>query len=336
MAFIDILKRTHGAGADVPDSDKTPRATRKKPYVISSDLYGLMQAWSREKGYRLPPRRFFNGLTKDLQKELRRAFGGKVEVVSDKKLKRGMNRLARRSPYPVISLDRAYVDDKTPNVEGYLDLTRLVDRNQNGLGLAGRDGKTTLQEEVAKHASDGAVKPVVLIDDVIFGGDTNLQIADAMRRVNRPVAQMISGITIGEGGDKIRKTGVRIDSVREYADVVDEVCERDFFAGVPLSGKVMRLPGGFVASVPYMEPFAAEGKMRGYASIGPDKVRQFSEFCLDQSARLWEGVEQASGKKVPTADLPKPIIGLVASASVAESLRWAAKEYRRRSSAAKF
>jgi hypothetical protein len=280
-----------------------------------------MQKWASENGYQLPPKRFFDGLTKSLQRELRDIFQGKVVVVSEGKLRRGMNRLAKRSPHPVISLDRAYVDGQTPNVVGHLDLTRLIDHRQEKLGLAGRDGVTTVEEAVAKHGAAGRIAPATLIDDVIFGGDTNVEIAQAMRQAGRPIPHMIAGITIREGGDKLRAMGITVRSVKEFRDVVDEVCERDFFAGVPFSGKVMKMPQGGVTAVPYFLPFANPDKLKGYSSVARDNARRFSEFCLEQSATLWEGVEQASGKRVPTNLLPHPIAGLPQSESVAASLR---------------
>lgn len=330
MVTQEILKRTHGIATQPSVSEKTPKASWKEPFVVSSDLFGLMQAWSTESGYKVPSKRFFDNLTKKLKKELHSVFEGRVDVISEERLRRGMNRLARRSHQPILSLDRAYVNDQTPNVIGYVDLTRLVDENQEKIGLGGRDGKTTIEEEVGKHSIEGLVQPVTLIDDVIFGGDTNVVIAEALERVGRPVPEMIAGVTIREGGDKLRAMGVKLRSVKEYKKVVDEVCERDFFAGVPYSGKTMKMPNGSVTSVPYFEPFARSDKLKGYTSIGSDKAKSFSEFCLDQSIHLWEEVERVNGRPIPAKDVPRPLYGIPDKMSIVDGLRYNASLYRRR------
>lgn len=45
-----------------------------KPYVVSSDVRGLMGRWGRETGYQVPSDDFFHGITSNLQSVLEGIF----------------------------------------------------------------------------------------------------------------------------------------------------------------------------------------------------------------------------------------------------------------------
>jgi len=235
-------------------------------------------------------------------------FGDVVEIVGYEDLKSGLDALSAKSAYPVVSLDRAYVDDATSNVSMFVDLTRWVDQDLNDLGLHGRDGHPYARSQNSNPLFHNGIgdRPIVLADDVIFSGENLAQDIDYLRQLRNPVMRVIAGIGVREGVAKIEATGVPVTCVRRYSNVIDEVCERDFYAGVPLSGRTVqdtRQPARASWSAPYFEPF---GRPDAWASIPPERAAEFSRFCLLQSIKLWEAVEQASGKPIyvetPRAD----------------------------------
>lgn len=299
---------------------------KRPPYVVSSDVHGLMKQWSVQSGYTIPNERFFRQMSRELQRALREHTGAPVHVVEEDTLRRGMNKLAANSPYPVISLDKAYVDERTPNIVDHLDLTRLVDENFQKLGLHTRDGRRTLAQEVDRIAAQ-IQGPATLLDDVIFSGEGTIDIANAFKRKGVDIKHIITGIGIKEGLDLIKEHGMSVKSVVEYPDVKDEVCERDFVAGVPMSGRTVRhSQTGETWSAPYLQPF---GDVSSWASIKPDKAEAFSDFCLRQSARLWNEVERLSDRPVRVADMPRKLKGIDGNLPASEALRQQTQVYRR-------
>jgi hypothetical protein len=266
-----------------------------------------MARWATVSGNALPPRDFFRELTQALQSELGEVFKARVEVVPHDELKAGIDRLAGGSPYPVVSFDRAYADADTPNLIGYIDVTRFVDRTYGDLGVHGRDGYPFgRSENYNRFYVDSKAGPqaIVLVDDVIFSGENLAADIGYLRRLGRPVKQVIAGVGIGEGVRTIEATGTAVTSVRYYEDVIDEVCERDFFACVPLSGRTVldtSNPSYPRWSAPYFEPF---GNPQKWASVPVQSVERFSRSCLIRSITLWEAVERESARPIYVELLP--------------------------------
>ena len=144
-----------------------------KPYVVSSDVIGLTERWCRRNNLFLPPKSQLEGMSGELQKTISGLLGTEVEIVPEELLRSGMIEKINKSKYPVISLDRAYLDDDSAKIFGFIDSTRAVDENLNDIGLVARKGHLKLEEQVknisvllrAKNYKDAA-----LVDDVVYSG----------------------------------------------------------------------------------------------------------------------------------------------------------------------
>lgn len=293
-------------------------ATEIKPYIVSSDVKGLMAQWGRDTGYQLPPEDFFHGITRDLQNTLEGYFPASVEMVDEQELRHGLNNLAAQrivSPYqriPIISLDRAYVDRTTPNIYGYLDITRGVDDGLTGIGLKPRPGKDSVEIQLDRFASKHNL-PVILLDDVVFSGEGMCWLVNQLAERGRPVVKVITGIGIrtldGDpaGITQLRDLGIEVECVREFETVVDEVCQRDFVAGTPMSGRSVYSSNGAISSAPYFAPFGDAAK---WASIPDEKVDEFSEFCMETSIEVFRRIEDRSQASVPTSAIDRLPRGL--------------------------
>lgn len=290
---------------------------KQNPYVISADVHDLLRKYFFSTGYSLPNEEFFQGLSDEMRSVLREYFGN-VDVVSEVELKTGINKLAAESPYPIIAIDRVYLN--RPEIRAYagaIDMTRTVNEHFEDIEeVSPRPGYPPISKQLQYFKAE-IPSPVTLIDDVIFSGKGILRLSQMLESVGRPVRQVICGIGIAEGVKGLEDVGINVRCIREYQDVIDEVCERDFYACVPFSGRTVVDKNGQNWSAPYFEPF---GNPQKWASIPPEQIISFSEFCLSQSITLWRRIEQLSRERVPTHAVPRKIRGLKKDASVSRAL----------------
>lgn len=287
-----------------------------RPYVVSADSQGLLRQWAREQQLTVPNTNYFQGMLKDLEQTLSRYFD-QVDVVPEEFLRRGLSELIARAPYPVVSLDRAYISPNQQNLLGYLDATRTVDQNLANTGLGGRAREITLERQIGRIGSQQSGQVILLVDDVVFEGKTMLQLIQKLRNKGVTIDAVYSGITIKDGQDLLEQNGVRVESLLVYDQVVDEICERDFVVGAPYSGRSVVTPSGQIAGAPYLKPF---GKPVEWASIPPEFADEFSLFCLAQSVELWKKAEQLSQQTIATQQLAKPVFGLSANSSMSSAV----------------
>lgn len=289
----------------------------RRPYVVSDDINGLMSSWAAHNGLEVPQSGVFKSVTRDLRSQLEGIFPENVDVIDESTIRPGLEALVQSSRTPVISLDRAYVRPDLPNVEGYIDLTRGVDESFRDIGIRQRPGHETKDQQLAKLWTP-TPQPVALVDDVLFTGGSLLGLAEDLALVNRPVTKVIAGIAIGDGVTRLENSGIEVTYVEKYDNVIDEVCARDFYPGVPFSGRSIFTPTGEVWSAPYIAPF---GDPVVWASIPEERAQDFSQACLEQAITVWSAVEKASETKIPSSRIPRRIKGVDDERSVVYALK---------------
>lgn len=267
-----------------------------KPYVVSADIQLLLQVWASENGFQLPSRSFFDSLRLQFTAFMSNIFA-KFELVSEEELSEGLQALVNPNGLSVLSMDKVYYRSQPS-----LEVTRVVDDKGEDMGAQSRAGALPIEQQLdaIEHLIS---KEVALVDDVVFSGDVVSSVISLLQHRGISVQKVCTGIAIGEGLDKVRNVfGVEIKSVRSFNQVEDEICERDFYPGVPLSGRL--LAGSNNVGVPYILPFGRPGK---WASIPEQRQKDFSQFCLHQTIKLFEAIEQASGKVVRCQDLGRKV-----------------------------
>lgn len=297
---------------------------RQRPYVVSADAQGLMTRWSERNGYVIPANgSFFEGMLSDLQDVLSGYFPGGVEIIPEERLRSGLIQEVARSQFPVVSLERAYLPKNAQNLIGFIDATRAVDQNLNDVGIVARPGCLPLESQLnilQDQLKRKGVDTVALLDDVIFNGDGMLRVVDDLKQKGINVTRVIAGVGIKNGVDRLREREITVVCLEEFAEVVDEVCQRDYYVGVPYSGRTLVDQQGIIFSAPYLLPF---GNPIEWASIPEDKAREFSEFCLSQSILLWTRVESNSQQEVPMKALPRrvKVVGIPEEISIVKALK---------------
>lgn len=281
----------------------------KRPYIISADIKGLITPWAIKNDYSLPKNSFFkNSLTK-LQDVLSDYFDEGVEIIPEERIRHFLIKALSLSKIPVISLDRVYIQSRSKGLIGFLDTTTPVDENCIDIGLFSRNGKRDVETKIQKISGKllkKGINNIVLADDVVFSGESALKIVHLFSKNGISVSRIIAGVGIGKGVDKLRNEEIEIECAEEYYQVIDELNERDFTAGVPFSGElVIDNKQGKIYSAPFFKPFFA--KVTEWTSIPQDKVNDFSYFRLQESIDFWRQIEISSKKEVPIGLLPRQI-----------------------------
>ena len=268
-----------------------------KPYVVSADIKLLMEKWATKNNFVLPSGEFFCQLREEFSDHLCRIFSN-FEFVSEYEISLGIADLVATIGLPVISLDRVYFES-----ELNLEIARLVNENGENQGLGHRPGTPSLLQQINRLRAIGSCE-VTLVDDVIFSGALLERIIEILSKIGIQVPVVCAGIGIAEGIHRIN-TKRDIRCVRTYEEVIDEVCERDFYPGVPLSGRPLAGDGNI--GVPYILPF---GNPKSWASIPNEHVETFSKFCLHQTVTLFKKIEQCSERQVLCQNLGRKVLGL--------------------------
>lgn len=274
----------------------------RKPYVISEDIHIFLKEWAAKSKFNLPSIRFFKKLRKEMRKYLSGIFySDDVYMISVEELRDGIEKLIiGLRELPAVSMDKVYFRTK-PEIQ----IARTVDKFLNDCGIGPRFGASSIRKQLLNIKKE--YKKIILVDDVLFSGKMVVEIIESFKGMGVDVPAVVIGITIGEGVRQVKKmTSSRVFSVRYYRKVIDEICERDFYPGVPLSGRLV-VGSRIETGAPYLLPF---GKPYEWASIPKEKEKEFSVFCLNQTIKLWEVIEKASGKIVRCCDLERIPIGI--------------------------
>lgn len=267
-------------------------------YVISQDAQLLLQDWAKTRGFVVPSE--VSLVSEELTGYLRQIFP-LVELVSAGELQSGMSRLVSKTGLTSVTLDRVYFQSKL-----HLDVTRAVDEHGDDAGVVARHGFKPLSEQVSdlKISLQGQHE-VVLVDDVIFSGGLLLELIDLLKAQGINVPVVVAGVAIGEGIGVLKNCGIEVHAVRGFSTVIDEICERDFLPGVPLSGRTVAGIGK--EGAPYILPF---GRPQAWASIPEVWEQEFSKFCLNLAAGVFDHIGQASGRQILPRDLERCPIGI--------------------------
>ncbi|MFA6533970.1 MAG: phosphoribosyltransferase [Patescibacteria group bacterium] len=285
-----------------------------KPYIVSADIKLLLAAWAAKnpEAIKLPGDDFFQGLRADFSACLRRIFP-RFELIGETELVSGVKELVEKwicppaalSAVPTVALDRVYY----PVPDFSINLTRTMGDRQSEIQLRPRQSFSDLDLQIgaiARGIDDlWPERKVVLIDDVIFAGEQIELVTKALAAKNIKVVAVVAGIGIDEGRHRIQALGhYPVNCVRYYSEVIDQICERDFYPGVPFSGRTVAAGPDRNIGMPYLRPF---GDPRRWASIGEE--HDFSRFCLRQAIKLWQEIERLSGRQLLAKDLPREVAG---------------------------
>ena len=207
---------------------------------------------------------------------------------------------------PIVSLDKIYLNEDEENVI-FLDCTRLNGSNR----LVSRNNSNDFSsvdiqvEKISKQLKYMGLNQIILVDDVVFSGSVLSSVIELFKNNGISVIGIRSAVSTTNAFKKFNSElglGLKCKYLLGE-DVLDQICERDFYFGVPQSG-ISILEDGVIYKAPYFKPF---GNPVERASIPKEYEVDFSKGCLKRSIWLWEEIEKLSGKKFYISDLPEVI-----------------------------
>ncbi|MEK7585635.1 MAG: hypothetical protein AAB477_00135 [Patescibacteria group bacterium] len=282
-------------------------------YVVSADIYLLLKKWAKQKSFILPTKEFFDELRKEFSNYMFQIFPD-FEFISEEEILGHMQMVTESSNLPCVSLDPVYFP-----CDFSIELTRKIDLQGVNKGLQSRFGSYSLLKQLNQLKSHG-IKEVCLVDDVIFSGVFMMRVFKLLSRIGIRVPIICAGIGIQNGINLVLNPYVNpkieIHCSKVYNEVIDEVCERDFYLGIPFSGR--SLTGSKNIGLPYILPF---GEPEEWASIPKSFRKAFSRFCINQTIILFKEIEKSSSKAINCSDIERKVIGQPESGSYIDFLK---------------
>lgn len=271
---------------------------KNTPYVISQDIDILLAQWAVKHGFKIPNSSFFCELRSNFYQTMVQFFPNLIYVRANY-LQNNLYKIIGQEKIRAVALDQVYFSSSLS-----LSLTRTVDKEFNDLGIAQRANELSLEKQLQKISKAG-FREVVLVDDVIFSGKMIDMVRCMLQKKSISVPTVYACIGVGEGVNLLRNNGLQVKCVNYYPQVIDQVCERDFFIGVPSSGRTFVDSKGLIWGVPYIRPFGNPT----WASIPKTDQSEYSRYCIKQSVILWQAIEEISSRFILCQDLPRPTIG---------------------------
>lgn len=265
-------------------------------YVISEDICIILPEWGKPRKILIPDSNFFSRLRLQMKSLLEDIFGDqKVVLVPAAEIQAGLKKYVAATDFDIVSLDPWYYRG-----DYHLEINRVVDAQLMNQGERERFGHLPIAKQIDR-LRQAQIKEVALLDDVVFTGNNIADLIDKLQRQGIRVRLVIAGVAVAEGIKKMKELGVKLEAVRRYELIIDEICERDFYPGVPHSGRTV-IGHNHNVGAPYLIPF---GKPAEWASIPPAWVEEFSRFCLRQSLELWQEIGQLNGRHITCQELSR-------------------------------
>jgi hypothetical protein len=137
------------------------------------------------------------------------------------------------------------------------------------------------------------MQDIAILDDVVYSGETMLRVVEEFKLNGIFVRKVLACLAKDKAIDLYKDNNIELQNGEIMDNLRDELCERDFFFGIPHSGTQI---GGTITE-PYFLPFATglndegKNKMEGKTSIPYEHQVEFSRNCLSRSLDLWLAVE---------------------------------------------
>lgn len=214
---------------------------------------------------------------------------------------------------PIVTLDKVYIKPDEENII-FFDCTRI-----NGTNRIISRTKESIDSQINNIINRFCGKKIIIADDVVFSGNVVRFIVDKLNKGEVEVVGIITSICTDSSYEYFNnclKYGIRTNYIMGN-DVVDQVCERDFYFGIAGGGIMVEIDNKLYKA-PYFKPF---GNPNERASIPEKYEDSFSYECLRRSLNLWEEVEKLKGNIVLASSLPEEIVGVDKNTDIVKLLK---------------
>lgn len=246
----------------------------------------------------IPSGAVINELRYDFKKDTQKIFNNEVTIVSEDEMM-AVNNLIDGS-YPIVTLDKIYISPDEKNIY-FLDCTRVSGTDE----IIARQ-KEPLDEQIKRLSNSLKGKQILIADDVVFSGCVLKTIIEKLSKYDVKTVGIITSICTNESYNYFNenlKYGINTNYLMSD-DVIDQICERDFYFGIAGSGIMIETDKGRFKA-PYFKPY---GNPHERASIPLEHEKNFSIGCLDRSIHLWREIDKLRKIKTIISELPERIV----------------------------
>ncbi len=220
---------------------------------------------------------------------------------------------------PIVSLDKIYFRD----ADGiFLDCTRL-DKSKKLVSRKNPNSSKSVEEQIvdiSKKLLEDGKREIVIADDVVFSGNVLRSLINLFEGCGIETVGVRSSIATEESYEyfnRVLPKGLMCGCLLG-SEVIDQICERDFYFGIVQAGISSVRPDGKILKRPYFKPF---GNPVERASIPKRFESIFSNNCLMRSMYLWKCIEDNTGRMINIEDMPEEIYGTKCEDRVLNTLR---------------
>ena len=214
---------------------------------------------------------------------------------------------------PIVTLDKIYITPDEENIY-FLDCTRINGTN----GIISRKNES-LDSQIIRLSKTLSNKEILLADDVVFSGSVLKNIINRFNMLEIEVIGIITSICTNQSYTYFNsnlKYGIKSNYIMSD-NVIDQICERDFYFGIAGSGIMIDTKDGLYKA-PYFKPY---GNPYERASIPIEYEKYFSKACLERSIYLWEEIDRLKKVRTKIIELPEKIINTNENEEVVKTLK---------------
>lgn len=222
---------------------------------------------------------------------------------------------------PIVSLDKIYLPIDNKNII-FLDCTRL-DRSKQLVSRNNSNSFSSVDEQIkniSEFLKTNNIKEIILADDVVFSGSVLKSIIEKFKNNDIYILGIRSSISTNNSYEMFNNDlalGLNCGFLLGD-DVIDQICERDFYFGIGQSGISVIGNDNLIYKAPYFKPY---GNPVERASIPVDVEKDFSLGCMRRNIDLWKEIERLSGKSFYIKDLPERIINTDEEEKIVKTLQ---------------
>lgn len=220
---------------------------------------------------------------------------------------------------PIVSLDSIYLDTNDKDII-FLDCTRL-DGSKDLVSRIDPNDKESVSNQIksiSECLKKNGTTSIVLADDVVFSGSVLRSVGSLFKKNEVNVVGIRACVSTDSAYEEFSKLPLGIKcGYLMGRDVIDQICERDFYFGVAQSGISVN-NNGIIYKAPYFKPY---GDPVERASIPEEDSDVFSKNCIIRSLALWDRIERLTGREILIRDLPEVIQNTNSEMGVVKTLK---------------
>jgi len=277
------------------------------PYVITDDINLLANKLLSNPFIKILNNKFITSIGPHIQMLLSSIFDT-VDVIESKNIYDFLYRSTKNIDLPIVSLTNI-IGSELCDAELLIsrcEVLEFVDGEPRykHAGLHSRYvGGKNLDQQMLNLSSQFRNQEIVLIDDVIYSGNTMASIISRLRESGVKVQSVFTNVILEKAYNRLVDFDVKIIYDVIYSHVIDIVCLRDFIFGLPGGGRNVLLNHSILTHAPYIFPF---GDLNNWANIPNAKTVEFSAQMLEIARQFWDMIDKENNILCSILMLEKP------------------------------